>query len=263
MVDDRLKSSNRLDWLKMIHFHQGSQLGKLENIRQGAREGARAYAAIYREGARLEMLNVGGGLALDYDGSGTDPHASKDYDLRSYAKAIVEAVRDVLDDEGIPHPIILSESGRAVCAHQCVFVLGLHSISSYLPTSIQAANRSTLAPALRSIIDEIDGADLQTFVNCRSSWAEQIDTLFQAGKIDLRERAAAESELRLVAISLAKSEEEIRELEIHDIAYANFSVFQSLPDHWGIRQKFPVMPLAKFRQSTDALGQRIGSDLRL
>lgn len=244
-VVDQLRSGGRLGWLKMIHFHQGSQLGKLDSIRKGAREGARVYAAIYREGAKLEMLNVGGGLALNYDGSKNDPNAGKDYDLPNYASAIVETVRDVLDADDVPHPVLLSESGRAVCAHQSVFVLNIHSVSSYLPTSSKPADRSTLPAMLKSIIDEIESANRRIFLEQRSTWAEQIDALFFAGQIDLRQRATAESELRLAAVSLAHSGEEISQLEIHDIAYANFSVFQSLPDHWGIRQKFPVMPLQK------------------
>ena len=244
-VVDRLKSSGQLGWLKMIHFHQGSQLGQLESIREGAREGARAYAALYREGADLEMLNVGGGLALNYDGSKKDPNASKDYGVRNYAKAIVETVGQIFDDQGIPHPTLLSESGRAVCAQHCVFVLNLHSLSSYLPVSSKPADPASLPDQLRATIKQIGAANLQSFLKNRSAWADRIDEMFMAGEIDLRQRAAAETELRLAAVSLANTDEETEQLEIHDIAYANFSVFQSLPDHWGIRQKFPVMPLQR------------------
>jgi len=254
-VIDRLKESGDLSLLKMVHFHQGSQLRKLEDIRVGIREGARIYAELFNEGAALDMLNVGGGLALNYDdGNGDHDHSGVDYDFAEYAHAIVSTVKEVLDLASVPHPILLSESGRAVCAQQSMLVFGLHNLSPYVPsTSLPADRAENLHEKLRLLFKEVGAADHTVFLDRRAAWSAQIESLFIDGEINLRERAAAETELRLAAVSLSEPGDRARMLEVHDIAYGNFSVFQSIPDHWGIDQKFPAMPLTQLDRRPDRL----------
>jgi arginine decarboxylase len=241
---------------KLLHFHIGSQIPDILTIKRAVREAAMYYAKLYKSGHRLEYVDVGGGLAIDYDGSRSTFHSSMNYSVEEYASDIVYNIMDVCDDEKVPHPIIVSESGRATVAHHSVLVIqafGAIEKTPLEPREIRARDHKLV----RELIDVDQSLSPETV---QSSWhdlqqiKEQVQTMFELGLLDLDVKARVESLYwqtaeRMQSIVNAMDPEEVPEevrdlkIELADQHICNFSVFQSLLDHWALGQLFPIVPI--------------------
>src|SRR5712691_6216895 len=241
---------------KLLHFHIGSQIPDILTIKRAVHEAAMYYAKLYKMGHPLEYLDVGGGLAIDYDGSRSTFHSSMNYSIEEYATDIVYNIMDVCDDEKVPHPNIVSESGRAIVAHHSVLVVqafGSIEKTPLEPRVVKAADHKLV----REILD-IDQMITEDRVN--EAWhdleqiKDQAQTMFELGLLNLEVKARVESLFWQVAERIqgivnrmdpAEVPEDVRNLKIElaDQHICNFSVFQSLLDHWALGQLFPIVPI--------------------
>ena len=254
-VVDHLKESGYFGCLKMLHYHQGSQIPNIAAIREGATEAIRMYCDLVKEGAPMGVFDIGGGMAVDYDGSHTNFHSSCNYSVPEYCADIVEVVSQICDKAGVAHPNLVSESGRAVVAYYSVLVFNILDVTR-AQTSQDAPDIPKKAPQnLLNLIDinkTLSKQNLQESLNDSVYYRDQVRAQFFYGNATLRERGLAEAWFwhLLTRISdlidkLDDIPEELRELSstLVDFYYGNFSLFQSLPDSWAIDQIFPVMPI--------------------
>jgi arginine decarboxylase len=246
---------------KLLHFHIGSQIPDIQTIKRAVREAAMYYAKLHKQGHPLEYLDVGGGLAIDYDGSRSTFHSSMNYTVEEYATDIVYNIMDVCDDERVPHPNIVSESGRAIVAHHSVLVVqafGAIEKTPLEPLTIRAADHKLT----REIIDVDERLTEETL---NESWhdlqqiKEQAQTMFELGLLNLDVKARVETLYWQIAEKLeqimrnmdpAEVPEDVRNLkvELADQHICNFSVFQSLLDHWALGQLFPIVPIHRLNE---------------
>ncbi len=253
-VVDRLQQDEMLDCLQLLHYHAGSQLSSIIPVKQAIREAANIYVELAKMGANMKYLDVGGGLAVDYDGSKTDFHASKNYNIQEYAYDIVAAILEACNKAEIGHPTIVSESGRAISAHQSVLVfevVGKNEVRFGTPEQ-PAANAHKILKQLYETWNGIQPKNVQEAFHDAQQGKEEADSLFKFGYLTLRERAQSErlfwaccEKILNAAKKLKRMPEEVTQLEqmMASIYYGNFSVFQSIPDSWAIDQLFPVMPI--------------------
>ncbi len=248
--------------LKLLHFHIGSQIPNILNIKSAVREAARYYAKLHKRGHPIEFLDVGGGLAIDYDGSKTTFHSSMNYTLEEYAKDIVYNIMDICDQEGVPHPDIVSESGRAIVAHHSVLVVEAFGSIQKTPNSAPQPLPTTDHKLIEDVLYIERHLDRE---NMAESWhdllqiKEESQKMFELGMLDLDVRASLEilywrtvEKIRENWLSDPDQElpEELEELKYHlaDQHICNFSVFQSLLDHWALGQLFPVVPIHRLNE---------------
>lgn len=254
-VVDQLKEAGYIDCLKMLHYHQGSQIPNIAAIREGATEAVRMYCDLVKEGAPMGVLDIGGGMAVDYDGSHTNFHSSCNYSVVEYCTDIVEVISQICDKAGVQHPNLVSESGRAVVAYYSVLVFNILDVTS-AQTSEEAPPIPENAPQnLMNIIEVnkvINKKNLQECFNDAMYYRDQMRAQFFYGAATLRERGLAEAwfwhiltRISHLIAELDDIPEDLRELSstLVDFYYGNFSLFQSLPDSWAIDQVFPVMPI--------------------
>lgn len=265
-VVDQLRQHGMLDCLQMLHYHLGSQVSDIGRLRTGVVEACRFYAELVREGAPMGFLDVGGGLAVDYDGSHTTSGSSRNYTTNEYAADIVEAVMSATDAASIPHPTIVSESGRATVAHHSVLLFNILEVSGFEPKSIPDAMPAGTSEVLHNLLDvrgNLERRNIQESYHDVVYYRDELRTLFLHGLVPLRERAMGETISRHIIESLADKvrhldnvPDEMEELSAShaDIYYGNFSVFQSLPDSWAIEQRFPVMPVHRLNERPGRLG---------
>jgi arginine decarboxylase len=258
---DTLRARGMLDCLRMLHYHIGSQIPNIRTIRSGAAEAMRVYVNLVREGAPMGLLNVGGGLAVDYDGSHTNFHSSSNYSLDEYCADIIETVMSVSDEAGTPHPTILSESGRALVAYSSVLLFNILDVGRLESHGMPERIDPDAPEPLRSLMDLAQALSARNLQECYHDALYYRDTLrggFEHGDITLRERALGEQifwhivgRLDEEIKGLKSAPEELRGLStaMADIYYGNFSVFQSLPDAWAIDQLFPVVPVHRLDEA--------------
>ena len=253
-VMDRLGERKMLDCLALLHFHIGSQISSIIPIKNAMQEASQIFVELARMGAAMKYLDVGGGLAVDYDGSKTDFHASKNYNIEEYAHDIVYAIKEACDKAKIPVPTIVSESGRAIAAHQSVLLFEVVGTSD-----VHSEQAGDLAPDAHSLIKALHETHRGIVgKNVQESWHDAIQakdeavSLFKFGYLTLRERAEAERLFWCCARRIAQNLRRLRfvpeelknlEKELASIYYCNFSIFQSAPDCWAIDQLFPIMPI--------------------
>ncbi|MCB1063060.1 MAG: biosynthetic arginine decarboxylase [Verrucomicrobiae bacterium] len=248
---DRLKLEDRLDCLKMLHFHQGSQIPDLGTIRRGIDEAASIFAQLCAEGAPLSVINIGGGLAIDYEGTGVVSQSSKNYSVEEYCQGVVATIRKRMDASGIPHPDIISESGRAIASHYSVLVFDVFGGASSQKSKTYEPKPDD-PKSLHRLYQLFDSANAKNAV-AQSRLADDIlegcHESFQSGEITLRHLAAAQrlrsclaDRIREQTSGSAPRSQTLRN-HLSEHYYANFSVFQSMPDAWAIGQLFPVMPI--------------------
>jgi len=259
-VVDQLKEQKALDCLQLLHFHLGSQLPNIRDIRMAATEACRVYCGLAQEGAPMSMLDLGGGLAVDYDGSHTNSNSSCNYSLGEYARDMVEVVKEVVDEAGLDHPTIITESGRATVAYFSVLLFNIlevsrFSVSETLPELDQEAHELT-----RNILhtaNSVSTKNIQEGFHDAIYYRDEIRTLFRYGSISIRERATVEEifwhtmlRIREKMSKLRSAPRDLEDLEsaLADIYYGNLSVFQSLPDSWAIDQLFPIMPVHRLKE---------------
>ena len=260
-VIDILREADLLDCLELAHFHLGSQIPNIRNIRDGVKEACRFYAELSKEGAPLNYLDLGGGLAVDYDGSGSTGNHSRNYDLPEYCIDIVETVQQSLDKQGVDHPTLITESGRWTVAPMSVLLFDILSVTDFAPTEIDEPPVEDLHESTESLLETLGTLKqrrLQENLNDAIYYRDQMRIAFRVGRITLRERAFAENvcltildQIReLVANSTNVTPELMKISEVlSDIYYGNFSVFQSLPDAWAIEQVFPVVPIQRLHEA--------------
>lgn len=255
-----LKEHEMADCFKLLHFHLGSQITNIRHIKAALTEGARVYADLYRQGAGLEYLDVGGGLGVDYDGSQTTFESSVNYTLQEYANDVVYHVQTVCDDTDVPHPTIFSESGRAVVSYNSVLIFNVLGVADRgengLPEAIAEDAEQPLHD-LRQTYDSLNVRNLlESFHDAQEAMENGI-TLFNNGYMSLEQRAFAENLYWAICRKIHRMMHQLdyvpEELEILDSVlsetyYCNFSLFQSLPDSWAIKQLFPVMPIHRLTE---------------
>jgi arginine decarboxylase len=257
---DRLRARAMLDCLELLHFHLGSQIPNIRDIRRGVLEACRYYVDLAREGAAMGYLDLGGGLAVDYDGSAANHPHSKNYSLDEYSVDVVEAVMGVLDPAGVPHPVLVTESGRAVVAYASVLLFNALDVTRFEPAG-EPASIGEDQPELLQGLAEVQGAictrGLQECYNDAIYYLDEMRDLFRRGQIGMRSQALAEDLFLRIMHRIAHQLDagtpmppELSQLpeKIADIYYGNFSVFQSLPDAWAIDQLFPILPIHRHRE---------------
>ena len=258
-----LKSHNMLDCVELLHFHLGSQIPSILSIKSSLKEGARFFSELYKLGAKPKYIDVGGGLGVDYDGSGfTD--SSTNYSEQEYTNDVVYIIKSICDEKGVPHPDIVTESGRALVAHSSVLVfdvLGCNRFDNIVVENFKAA--PTEHQILRDLVDISNTLNENTLNECYNDLTQirsDILQLFTYGVLDLSQRALAEkmtfnilSRMRQFVGDHTEFSDIKDEIEnfLCDSYFCNFSVFQSLPDSWAVDQIFPVMPIMRLNEEPD------------
>ena len=261
-----LKSEGMADALRLVHFHVGSQVPDIGVIKRAVREGARFYAKLSKMGHPMQFLDVGGGLGVDYDGSRTAFASSMNYTLQEYARDVVYNILDVCDSEKVAHPIIVSESGRAIVAHHSVLVVeafgSIEKGAAEPPLQINE-NDPKLLHEIAEIQRSLTKQNRLENLHDAQQVKEQTQSMFELGLLDLEIKAKIETIYWQIAQSVVELcrgmrhvPEEVKELEtaLGDQYLCNFSVFQSLPDHWALGQLFPIMPMHNLEQPPDRNG---------
>lgn len=252
---DKLRENHMLDCMKMLHYHLGSQIPNIRDIRAAVLEAARIYAELVKEGAPMGYLDLGGGLAVDYDGSSTNFTHSRNYTVEEYCTDIIEAVMSVLDPENIPHPTIITESGRAVVAYHAVLLFNVLDVERFEECEIPEQPDDDAPEQIKNLYEVHRNIILKNIQECYNDalyYRDEVRDMFKHRRIGLRERALAEKLFWNTMYKIAREKQKLKnpppELEdleqaISDIYYCNFSVFQSIPDSWAIDQLFPIMPV--------------------
>jgi arginine decarboxylase len=268
---DRLRSEGRLDILKLIHFHLGSQITDIRFIKSGLQEITRFYAELRAMGVDITHVDVGGGLGVDYDGTCSTSHASVNYTLQEYANDIIYTIAESCREAELPMPHVISESGRALTAHHALLLLKVIDVESQAEPPIPQLGEDD--PALLHEMVEDYRALLKPNLPPRkvleiyhdaSFDKERAQQLFNSGVMSLRDRALAEqlyfATVNAIARVVNKDRDEFDEIlteldaTLVDRYFCNFSLFQSLPDSWAIDQLFPIMPVHRLDEAPDRRG---------
>ncbi len=258
---DRLKQAGMEDCFELLHFHLGSQITNIRQIKAAVIEAARVYAELKKTGAGLQYLDVGGGLGVDYDGSQTDFESSVNYTLQEYANDIVYHVQNVCDEAEVPHPIIISESGRAIAAYHSALVFNVLGVSGLGEEEVALELPDDAEQPLFDLVETNKGLSaknlLESFHDTQQA-LDQVLNLFSLGYLTLEKRCMAENlywsicrRIQRMAQDLEYFPEELEGLEsmLSDTYFCNFSLFQSMPDSWAVKQLFPVMPIHRLDQA--------------
>src|SRR6187399_3213838 len=264
-----LKEAGLAHCLKLIHFHVGSQVPDISTIKRAVREGARYYAKIAKLGHELGYLDVGGGLGVDYDGSRSDFDSSANYSLQEYVNDVVWNIMDVCDSEGIPHPAIVSEGGRAIVAHHSVLVMEAFSSIEKTAPKLRVTASEKDHKLVGDILDVKQrlkrGNRLESLHDIRQI-KEEAQQTFELGLLDLESKAKIDTIYWQLAQQIVNMHrglryipEEVKDLEttLGDQYICNFSVFQSLLDHWALGQLFPIMPIHRLTTPPDRNGMLV------
>jgi arginine decarboxylase len=259
-VFDFLKQRGLEDCLQLVHFHLGSQITNIRNIKGALTEASRVFAELARIGAGVRYLDVGGGLGIDYDGSQTDFESSVNYTLQEYANDVVFRIKSVCDEAGIAPPTIISESGRAVVAYHSVLVfdvLGVSNFDRYQPPAELPPEAPQPIADLFAIHRDLSKKNyLESYHDAVQSMDEAMN-LFNLGYLSVELRALTEQLFWALCGKLLRIvreqdyvPEELQGLEhlLSDTYFCNFSIFQSMPDSWAIKQLFPIMPIHRLNE---------------
>jgi len=264
-VTDHLRELDMLDCLELLHYHLGSQVPNIRDIRGAVQEAARFYASLAQEGAKMGILDIGGGLAIDYDGSRCNCPSSANYDVGEYAADVVEGVMSTCDQAQVPHPTLVSESGRALVSHYSVLLLNVLSTNSFEVQDPPEPIPEPIPESIRNLMEVADGLrtrNMREFYNDAIYYREEIQKAFKHGDITLRQHAQADrlfwhilTRIRAAIPQMRFVPDDIQNLHetMADVYYCNFSVFQSLPDSWAIDQLFPVMPIQRLNEKPTRL----------
>ncbi len=265
-VVERLRAAGRADILKMIHFHLGSQIPDVRNIKQAMTEVARYYVEFRQLGLDIRYVDVGGGLGVDYDGSRSTQASSVNYSIQEYANDIVYGLAEACTENDLPMPHIISESGRALTAHHALLLVNVIDLETQLvevPDEVPD-EMHTLVHELADTFEDISARSLREVYHDTSYARTRMRSLFNSGVLSLPERAIAEklflAIMNRVAELAARDPEEFEDLipEVEalliDRYFCNFSLFQSLPDSWAIDQLFPIMPVHRLDEEPTRRG---------
>jgi arginine decarboxylase len=257
---DRLDKAEMLDCLQLLHFHIGSQITNIRAVKDALREASRIFVELHTLGAPVRYLDCGGGLGVDYDGSQTNFHSSVNYTLGEYAADVVSQVAEACNTAGVPHPDIVTESGRALVAHHSVLVYNVLATNEMLRGRIPATAADDEHSLIQQLSETYRGVSRKSFQEAYHDAIqikEEAITAFNLGVLDLKERARVEElfwatceRILKVVRGLDYVPDELEDLErqLSDTYYCNLSVFQSIPDHWAVKQLFPTMPIHRLDQ---------------
>jgi arginine decarboxylase len=254
-VVERLRGEGMLGCLQLLHFHIGSQITAIRAIKDALREASRIFVELHALGANMRYLDCGGGLGVDYDGSQTNFHSSVNYTLQEYAADIVSQVAEACNAAGVPHPDLVTESGRALTAHHSVLVFNVLDANQMLVGQIPDSLAEDEHRVIQQLYETYSGVSRKNFQEAYHDalqLKEEAITAFNLGILDLKARARVEELFYATCERILKivrdlpyvpDELEGLEKQLSDTYYCNFSLFQSLPDHWAVRQLFPTMPI--------------------
>jgi arginine decarboxylase len=258
-----LREHNLLDCVKLLHFHIGSQITKIDKVKNALIEGTRIYAEMRKLGVDLEYLDIGGGLGVDYDGSKSSYFSSVNYSIEEYANDVIYQVKNICDQAGVPCPNIISESGRATVAHYSLLVTNILNTNTQntLPDFEALLNQAEkLSPTVKKLVDiyqSLDRHSLREDYHDTIQLIQEAVSLFNLGYLNLQDRAIAEWLCSKIFLKINGIVERLRpipeelqnfQLSLRQTYFANFSLFQSLPDSWAIDQLFPIMPIQRLNQ---------------
>jgi arginine decarboxylase len=262
-VVDELRSADMLGCLQLLHYHIGSQISSISTIKDAILEASKIYVELAQLGANMKYLDVGGGLGVDYDGSQTNFHASKNYNLLNYANDIVAEVKEACDERQVPVPVLISESGRAIASHQSVLIFDVLSTSD-IPTTPPAPVEKEEHPMIRNLWETYRNINVENYQEAfydATQFKEEALSRFNLGYLRITERARAEQLYWACCkkiLDIARQQDyvpdDLEDLEkiMASIYYVNMSVFQSAPDTWAIDQLFPIMPIHRLdREPTE------------
>jgi arginine decarboxylase len=256
-----LESRGRLSSLQLLHFHIGSQVSAIRSMKNALREAARVYTGLCQLGAPMGYFDVGGGLGVDYDGSRTNFESSVNYTIDEYAADVVAAVQAACDEAVLPHPTIVTESGRAMAAHHSVLVFNVLGVTEFPNASVIEPVTEEDPECIQELHEVCESVSRKTFQEAyHDALAAKDDALmlFNVGNLSLEQRARAERLFwqacqRILHVSRQQSyvPDELEGLEkaLADTYFCNFSVFQSAPDSWAVEQLFPVMPIHRLGEA--------------
>ncbi|MGH7625576.1 MAG: biosynthetic arginine decarboxylase [Gemmatimonadaceae bacterium] len=265
-VVDRLQAAGRLDVLKLIHFHLGSQITDIRYIKSGLQEVARFYGELRAAGVNITHVDVGGGLGIDYDGSGSTVAASVNYSMQEYANDVIYTLAESCREAGLPMPHVISESGRALTAHHALLLINVIDVDSHQDIVLPEVDEDdhAILHDLKEGYETVSNRSVREVYHDATFLKDRAHALFNSGVLSLRGRALAEqlhaATLNAVARIAQKDREEysdiIEDLEAQlvDRYFCNFSVFQSLPDSWAIDQLFPIMPIHRLDEEPTRRG---------
>ena len=257
-----LRADGMIDSLKLMHFHIGSQITDVKRVKNAMKEAARVYAKIRQMKVEIEYLDIGGGLGVDYDGSKTTFEASINYTVEEFANNVVYMIKSVCDDEKVPHPHLVTESGRVMTAYHAIFVTSIRDEIETFAEDIAVADIDDDDPQviyeLKSLLDGINSKNFREYYHDALDDKDELHTQFNLGLVSLDDRAKGEVlfwEICSKALQFAHA------AELHDDEFealrrilaskylCNFSLFRSAPDAWAIGQLFPIMPIHKLDET--------------
>ncbi len=265
---EMLKSRGFIDSLKLLHFHIGSQITKIDKIKNALIEGTRIYVEMKKLGVNLDYLDIGGGLGVDYDGSKSSYFSSVNYSIEEYANDVVYQIKNICEEAGIDCPNIISESGRATVAHYSVLVTNiLNTNTQNLMPDFDALldKPEKLSPTVKKLIDifkSLDRHSLREDYHDTAQLIQEAVSLFNLGYLNLNERAIAEwvcgkiiRKINGIVEKMKPIPDELQNfrLSLRQTYFANFSLFQSVPDSWAIDQLFPIVPIQRLHQKPDVI----------
>jgi len=257
---DRLQVEGKLGCVRLLHFHLGSQVPNIRDIRAAVNEVCRMYAELAAEGCPMGYLDLGGGLAVDYDGSHTNFESSRNYSLEEYCADIVESVMTTLDEKELAHPHIITESGRATVAYYSMLLFDVMDVSRLEDRPLPEAVPEDWPDPVHNLLEvysTIAPRKLQECYNDAIFYRDEMRQQFNLGQCSLRQRALGESIFWAIMRALADTMDELKSpprgltdisYPLASIYYCNMSVFQSLPDAWAIDQLFPIMPVHRLNE---------------
>jgi arginine decarboxylase len=252
---ERLASEDMLDCVELMHFHIGSQITAARAHKDALSEASRIFVGLHEMGAKPSLIDVGGGLGVDYDGSRTDFHSSKNYSMQEYANDVVSFIQEACDAANVPHPDIVTESGRALTAHHSVLIFDVLGVNEVLNDSRPDQVTDDDPKVLRDLAEvwsDTSSENVQESYHNAQLLKEEASTMFSLGYLDLRGKARVENQFakcceKILGLlrELPEIPEDLADFEsgLADTYFGNFSVFQSAPDHWAVKQLFPVMPI--------------------
>jgi arginine decarboxylase len=255
-----LRGRGMEDTLQVLHFHLGSQITNIRQIKQAVGEAVRIYVEMKKAGAGLEYMDVGGGLGIDYDGSQTDFESSVNYTLQEYANDVVHHIQSACDEAEVPHPTIVTESGRAVTAYHSVLIFNVLGVSAFgeaeLVSELPEDAEQPLVDLQETYRSLSSKNMLESFHDAQNA-LDGVLNLFTLGYLPLWQRSLAENyywaicrKVQKMAKELDYYPEELEGLEtlLSDTYFCNFSLFQSMPDSWAVKQLFPIMPIHRLAE---------------
>jgi arginine decarboxylase len=265
---DMLKENGLIDTIKLLHFHIGSQITKIDKFKNALIEGTRIYVEMKKMGVNLEYLDIGGGLGVDYDGSKSSYFSSVNYSVEEYANDVIYQIKNICDAANVACPNIISESGRAIVAHYSVLIANILNTNSqdrmpdFEPLLLQPEKLSPTVIKLVDIYKSIDRYSLREDYHDTIQLIQEAVSLFNLGYLNLNDRAVAEwlcakimRKINSIVERIKPIPEELQNFQIilRQTYFANFSIFQSVPDSWAIDQLFPIVPLQRLDEKPDVI----------